>query len=140
MEQIEELYNALQVDNPSLRVLHDEADTIQRKMEESARLDDPASLTVRLNMLDAYMARMTDMMVRAKAMKDRANYRYLSENEDKLAKMTATVSNRLIDTHLFEYTMTYNRLDTMYHTMEHQTRDLVTQISYIKQQINAFGG
>lgn len=83
------------------------------------------------------MTRLSDMMVRAKALREYEKNRFLSENGDKLNKLTATNSNRLIDAHLFEYTVVYNRLDTMYHTMEHVTRDLVTQISYIKQQMQS---
>lgn len=134
-----EINEAFKVENPSLQALHAEADEIQAYMDKPAYLEDPASLTYRLNDLDTYMARLTDMMIRAKAMKERAKNKYLAENEDKLNKLTATVSNRLIDAHLFEYNMTYNRLDSIYHTLEHLTRDLVTQISYIKQQMQNLG-
>jgi len=126
-----------EVKDPQLKRLHDEADRIQSYMDESANLDDPTSLTVRLNHLDVYLSRLSDMMSRSKALRDRAQYNYLVENEDTLSKLSATVSNRRISTHLFEFSMTYSRLDTMYGAIERLTRDLVTQISYIKSQMNS---
>lgn len=121
--------------NPILQRMHAEADNIQAFMSIPATLEDPATLTYRLKDLDVYMARLSDMMIRAKAMKERAQNAFIAENEEKINKMTATVSNRLISANLYEYSMTYSRLETMYHTLEHITRDLVSQISYIKQQM-----
>lgn len=135
MENNTSYANPFDVQNPVLKHMHREADTIQDYMGRPAALQDPASLTYRLADLDVYMARLGDMMIRAKALKERAQNRYVAENEDKLNKLTATVSNRMIAAHLEEYTTTYTRLDAMYHTIEHLTRDLVTQISYIKQQM-----
>lgn len=126
--------------NPIINALHNEADQIQAYMCIPANLMDPAGLTYRLNDLDVYMARLSDMLIRAKTMKDAAKFAYINENEDKLNKLSATVSNRQIDAYLADYTTLYNRLDTMYHTMEHLTRDLVTQISYIKKQMETMGG
>jgi len=126
--------------DPSLAAMHREADAIQEYMSRPATLEDPAALTYRLRDLDTFMARLSDMLIRAKAMREWEKNKYINENSAQLNKLTATVSNRMIDQHLFEHTVTYNRLDSMYHTMEHLTRDLVTQISYIKKQIENFGG
>ena len=125
--------------NTVLAAMHGEADAIQRLMDVPANLQDPASLTYRLNELDTQMSRLGDMMTQAKAYKDKAGNDYWNENETELTKLTATVQNRKINAFLYEYTTLYNRLDTMYHTLEHLTRDLVTQISYIKKQMEAFG-
>jgi hypothetical protein len=133
MPEINELSGAFSTSNPFLAQLHQEADNIQAYMVQRADILDPASLTDRLSHLDVYMARLTDMMIRSKAMRERAKHSYVNSNEDRLNKMTATVSNRLIEANLQEYTAAYNRLDAMYHTIEHLTRDLVTQISYIKK-------
>ena len=140
MPETNELTGAFSTQNPFLAQLHQEADSIQAYMAQRADILDPASLTDRLNHLDVYMARLTDMMIRSKTMRERAKHNFVAENEDRINKMTATVSNRLIEANLQEYTATYNRLDAMYHTIEHLTRDLVTQISYIKKQIESFGG
>lgn len=120
--------------NPLLQQLHTEADTIQKYMNELANLQDPTSLTVRLSNLDAYMARVGEMMVMAKAYRSTAKTKFVNERED-LNKLTATVSNRIIDAHMQDYNILYDRLDTMYETIRHLTRDLVTQISYIKEQM-----
>lgn len=140
MEDTNEILGAFSAKNPAIGTMHREADQIQAYMDIPANLVDPASLTYRLRDLDVYMARLSDMMIRAKAMKERAKNAYILENEERINKMTATVANRLIDAELFEYTTIYTRLDAMYHTVEHLTRDMVTQISYIKKQIESFGG
>lgn len=134
MEQ-NEITSAFSSANESIARLHREADAIQTCMDQPAPLEDPAALTYRLKDLDVYMARLSDMMVRARAMRDRAKYAFITENENQLNKLTATVSNRKIEIHLHDYAVLYNRLDTMYGTVEHLTRDLVTQISYIKKQM-----
>ena len=134
-----EITEAFNSTNPFIRQLHKEADSIQEYMNLPATIEDPAALTYRLKDLDVYMARLSDMMIRSKTMKERAKFAFISENEDLLNKLSATVSNRKIDIFLQEYTALYNRLDAMYTTMEHLTRDLVTQISYIKKQINTYG-
>lgn len=126
-------------ENPSIAAMHAEADQIQAVMQQPANLQDPASLTYRLNELDTWMARLTDMLVSAKAMKEKAGNEFWNQNETELTKLTATIQNRKINAFLYEHTVLYNRLDTMYGTMEHLTRDLVTQISYIKKQMEAFG-
>ena len=136
-EQIAGVYSS---ENPYIASLHQEADAIQYYMGLPAALEDPAALTVRLKELDVYMARLSEMMIRSKAMRERARNAFIEENEDLLNKLSATVSNRKIDSYLQDYTTLYNRLDAMYHTIEHLTRDLVTQISYIKKQIEYFGG
>lgn len=96
---------------------------------------DPASLTVRLNEMDVWMARLTDMQIRAKAMKEYAKTLMLKNNEEALSKMTATNSNRIVSTYLYEFTVTVDRLDMLYSTLSTMSRNLVTQISYIKQQM-----
>ncbi len=132
--------NPFQTNIPVLAAMHREADGIQSYMDIPIDLQDPASLTERLKYIDVYMARLTDLMIRAKAIKEREKNKFISDNEDKINKLTATVSNRMIDAHLYEYAVAYTRLDAMYHTLEHLSRDLVTQISYIKQQMSSFGG
>lgn len=137
--QTNEILSAYSSDNPHIEALHREADTIQNYMGTGMNLQDPTSLTYRLADLDTYMARLGDMLIRSKAMKERAKLNYIAENEDYLNKLSATVSNRKIDIFLQDYSILYNRLDTIYTTIEHLTRDLVTQISYIKKQMESFG-
>lgn len=122
--------------NPVLERLHREADGIQAYMNKRTNLEDPVSLTYRLSDLDVYFARLTEMAIQAKVMKENAQNTFLLENEDKLNKLTATASNRLINAHLAEYKTAYDRLDSMCHLCEHLSRDLVTQISFIKQQMS----
>ena len=130
-----EINSVFAVENPVLRPLHQEADQIQAFLNLPANLQDPASLTYRLKDLDVYLARLSEMMIRAKALKEMAQNRYVTENGEELNKLSATVSNRQINAFLYEYKITYERLDAMCHLCEHLSRDLVTQISYIKQQM-----
>ena len=135
MEQNQNNFS-FQATNPVLEGLHREADGIQRYLNNRANLQDPVSLTYRLSDLDVYFARLTEMAIQAKVMKENAQNAFLLENEDKLNKMTATASNRLINAHLAEYKTAYDRLDGMCHLCEHLSRDLVTQISFVKQQMS----
>lgn len=128
-----------QTSSPALASMHHEANMIQTYLNQPENLDDPTSLTYRLRDLSAYLARLSDMMVQAKTLRDQEKFRYIEENEDVLSKLTATISNRRIDAHLLEYNAAYNRLETMYHTTEVLGRNLVTQISYIKKQMENLG-
>lgn len=121
--------------NPTLAEYHREADRITEFLKVEANLMDPAALTYRLNEMDVWMARLTDMHIRAKAMKEYAKIMLLKTNEEALAKMTATNSNRIVATYLYEFTVTVDRLETLYQTLSTMSRNLVTQISYIKQQM-----
>ena len=103
--------NPFQTNIPVLAAMHREADGIQSYMDIPIDLQDPASLTERLKYIDVYMARLTDLMIRAKAIKEREKNKFISDNEDKINKLTATVSNRMIDAHLYEYAVAYTRLD-----------------------------
>jgi len=134
MEKIQEY--RFTATNPVIESMHREADKVQDFMNQASNLQDPASLTYRLADMDVYFARLTDMYIQAKAMKENAQNSFLIENEDRLNKMTATASTRLINAHLSEYKSLYDRLDSMCHLCEHLSRTLVTQISYIKQQMN----
>ena len=125
------------IENPYLRKMHAEADGIQSFLDVRINLDDPSSLTNRLGEMDAYMARLTDMMSRSKAMKEFARTKFYNEHEEKLSKMTATNSNRIISSYLYEYTVTYDRLSAEYTTLCKLSDNLRTQISFIKEQMRA---
>lgn len=128
-----------QISDAELAALNTEADAIQEYMDRASDIRDGNVLTERLHTLDTYMSRLSEMMIRAKTMKAQEQNAYLAANEEKINKLTATVSNRMLASHLFEHSATYERLETMYHTVEHLTRDLVTQISYLKKQLESFG-
>ena len=127
--------DAFATSNPVLAGMHREADGIQAVIQAPVDKDNPSLLTERLGELDVYLARLGDMRVRAKALKEWARNKFLEENEAEISKMTATVSNRRIQTFLFEYSVAVERLDTMYDTVGRLSRDLVTQISFIKQEM-----
>lgn len=127
------------ITNPTLRRMHEEADGIQAYLDNKADLDNYALLPYRLNDLDAYFARVSDMQVRAKAMKEYAKIQFLTCNETKLSNMTATASNRLLSSFLYEFTVTEDRLDALCGALSGACRNLVTQISYIKKTMELGG-
>ena len=134
-QNLNEITDEFVISNPVLLAMHKEANQIQDYLSHKADIDNPASLTYRLNDLDAYLARVSDMQIRAKAMKEYAKTTFLLNNEDKLSKMTATNSNRMIATYLYEFSITAERLEALYSLLSSSCKNLITQISFIKQQM-----
>lgn len=132
---IESITDKYQITNPHLGAMHREADGIQDFMKIEASLMDPTALTVRLNEMDAYLGRLSDMLSRSRAMKEYAKRKISDDNAATLATMKKTVSDRLIAAYLYELTVTCERLETMYNTLTRQSNDLQSQISYIRNQM-----
>jgi len=130
----------LKTGNPYLSRLLQEAERIQGFLEEKADLNDAGALSVRLNEMDALMARASEMQVRAKAMREHARNSLTQANEGVLSKMSATNSARLLNCYLEDYLMTADRMDALYSTLSQSCRNLITQISLIKKQMELQGG
>lgn len=135
-EDLKLITDQLEIKNPTLQMMHREADNIQRFMDQRADLMDPCALTERLKEMDAYMARLTDMQIKAKSMKKYAETSFNRSNGEALSKMSATNSNRIINAYIFEFAITYDRMEAMYKALSSMSDHLVTQISYIKTQMN----
>lgn len=135
-KDLQKITDRYKINNPYLLKMHEEAEAIQKFIEIPACLEDPASLTYRLNDMNAYMARLSDMLGRAKAMRECAKNTFLSANIDKLSKLNTTEKNRIISTCVNEFNITYDRLELLYITIKDMNRDLITQISYIKSQMS----
>ena len=133
---LQSITDRYEITNPYLIRMHKEAEEIQKFIEIPACLEDPASLTYRLRDMSAYMARLGDMLCRAKSMKECAKNAFLSANMDKLAKLNTTEKTRIISAYVSEFSITYDRLELLYSTIKDLNRDLITQISYIKQQMS----
>ena len=127
------------VSNPTLQKMHQEADAIQSYLEQNVDLNDINMLPYRLAQLDAYLHRLSDMQSRANAMKEYAKMSFLSQNEQAIAKMTATNSNRLLASVLCEFTVTADRIDAMHHSVSQACKNISIQISWIKKTME-FGG
>lgn len=132
---IETLTDDYKITNPYLQRMHQEADAILDFMKVEASLQDPASLTCRLNEMDAYLARLTDILSKAKGMREYAKSRISKDNATELLNMKKTVSDRIISAYLCELTVTCDRLETLYNTLCRQSNDLQSQISYIRNQM-----
>lgn len=104
-------------------------------MKIEASLQDPTALTFRLNEMDAYLGRLSDMLSRARAMKEYARTKISNDNAATLATMKKTISDRLIAAYLYELTVTCERLETMYNTLNRQSNNLQSQIAYIRNQM-----
>ena len=109
---------------------------MQDYMEMPANIIDPAALNDRLNVITTYIPRLERILADAKQMREYAIRCYQTENEEKLAKLTATVSNRLIKNFLYEFNVSVDRFEAMYSAMCNVERSLITQVSYIKSQMN----
>lgn len=127
------------ISNPALRKMHAEADVVQSFLEREVDINDVGMLPYRLNQLDAYLHRMSDLQSRANAMKEYAKMTYMAQNEKALSKMTATNSNRIISAALYEFTVTADRLDTLYSSLTHACRNLSIQLSWIKKTMELGG-
>ena len=132
---IETLTDDYKITNPYLQRMHQEADAILDFMKVEASLQDPTSLTYRLNQMDAYLARLTGILSKAKAMREYAKSRISKDNATELLNMKKTVSDRIISAYLCELTVTCDRLETLYNTLCRQSNDLQSQISYIRNQM-----
>lgn len=125
--------------DPILARMHQEADLIQKYLEEDVDISDAAALPPRLAKLDGYLHRMSDMQARAKAMKEYARMTYLSQNERALSQMTATNSNRIINAALHEFTVAADRLDALHSSLTHACRNISIQLSWIKKTMDLGG-
>ena len=127
------------ISNPTLMSMHKEADGIQSYLEQDVDINDTNMLPYRLARLDSYMHRMSDMLSRAKAMKEYAKMTYMAQNEKALNKMTATNSNRIINAALHEFIITADRMDALHTSLTHACRNISIQLSWIKKTME-FGG
>ena len=132
------MYETIQINNPMLAALWAEADNIQALLLRPMNIQDPNALTYHFAELDAQMARLSEMLIRANAYRDKTRHDYETDNEDKLTKLTATVANRMIKNAIFEHTLVCDRLQAMYDEGQMQRRDIITQISWIKEQMKQF--
>ena len=129
---ITQIDSKITITNPTLAQLNQEADEIQRFMRTTTGITDGNILAYRLNQMDMYLARLSEMSITAKAMKKHAEKIFKDANSQQLAEMTATNANRELSSFLYEFTQTADRLETMYGTLNKMSSDLVTQISYLK--------
>ena len=127
------------ITNPTLRNMHAEADAVQTFLEREVDINDIAMLPYRLNQMDAYLHRLSDMQSRAKAMKEYAKMTYMAQNEKALSKMTATNSNRIISAALYEFTVTADRMDALYTSLTHACKNISIQLSWIKKTMELGG-
>jgi len=137
---LEGVTGELKTENPHLRRMLAEAESVQAFLEQKADLDNPGALAVRLNELDSYMARMSAVLVRARSMREEAKNRFLMANGEAVSGMTATASARLMGRYLQDYTMTADRIETLCGALSQSCRILITQISLVKKQMELQGG
>ena len=119
--------------------MHQEADFIQAYLEQNVDINDIGTLPYRLNMLDAYLHRVSDMNIRAKAMKEYAKMTYMAQNEKALSKMTATNSNRIIGSAIHEFTVTSERMENLYGSLTHAFKNISIQLNWIKKTMELVG-
>ena len=122
--------------NQLLQRINQEADSIQGMLNTRITLDDLNILPERLSNLDAALARTGELESLATSLKEKAKALLMQENENLLASLSATASNRMISCALHEYTITEDRLSKLYQTLSQACRNIITQISFAKSQMN----
>lgn len=122
--------------NPHLAVLNSEADSLMTYLKNEDNMADPGSLVHRLNEIDTLMARLSEMLIQAKSMEKYAKARFDEINAKALEAMKATSATRVRATCLFEFTLTSERLESVYKTMDARREDLRSKISYVREQMH----
>lgn len=129
------LENPFALTNPMLIALHREADTIQQKMLRPERLEDPAAVLAQLSELSVLLPRLGEMKTVSQSFRDYEKNRFLSDNAERFAQMKATEISRAVNIRMYEYDITYDRMSQMYTSLDRRIRDLVSEMSYLKAQM-----
>lgn len=129
------LENPYALTNPMLISLHSEADGIQQRMLRKETLEDPVSVLHQLSELSVLLPRLGEMKTTSQSFRDFEKNRYLTENADRLAGMKATEITREVNIRMYEFDITYDRLNQMYISLDRRIRDLVSEMSYLKAQM-----
>lgn len=135
-DSINYITDRIPVTQPTLVRYNAESEAMQQFLNAPANLVDPNMLAERLNILTVYIARVSEMLTKAKAMKEMAKNSYLDNNDSELSKLKATAKAQKIKTYIFEFDYITEKLSNQYSAMCCISRSLITQISYIKLQMS----
>ena len=112
-----------------------EARKIQDYLEISCS-DNPSELIERLSVLNTYMARSGKLLSDAKFLQDEAINKAFSDHAKAIESMSPTIAKKFIDSVSKHENRLVNWLDRVNRTCTHQSENLRTQISFLKQQMD----
>ena len=122
----------------TIEAIEEEARGIQKYLEEKAS-DDPTELLERLSTINAHMARSGYMLAQCQRLKDEASEILYTRDIKLIAKMPATVANRYVEAMTAREGSTLKWLDRINRTCVHQSDNIRTQVSFLKQQMELEG-
>lgn len=93
----------------------------------------------RLSTLNVYMARSGEMLAEAVFLQEEAINRAFEENKDRIDCMAATVANKYLTSCCRHENRLVKWLDRINATCKHQSDNLRTQISFVKEQVRLDG-
>ena len=96
-------------------------------------------LLERLSTLNVYMARSGEMLAEAVFLQEEAINRAFEENKERIDCMAATVTNKYLTSCCRHENRLVKWLDRINATCKHQSDNLRTQISFVKEQLSLDG-
>ena len=102
-DSINYITDRIPVTQPTLVRYNAESEAMQQFLNAPANLVDPNMLAERLNILTVYIARVSEMHTKAKAIKEMDKNSYLDNNDSELSKLKATAKAQKIKTYIFEF-------------------------------------
>lgn len=121
--------------NPTLKGINAEADKVEKELLGRCDILDGSAVAARLDRLDALLAWTGQMHSTTKAMREEAKAVLYRDNAEAFAKMKATDLTRLTGLALRQFAVTEERMSILYRTIEQSCKTLITQLSYLKKQM-----
>ena len=115
-------------------------DIIRECTEMQGFLEEPASnepddLSSRLALLNIYMARSGNLLAIAKSIQDHSRKEFFDNNIDTLGKLQASVANKMIESATGDANHLVTWLDRINRACTHQSDNLRTIFSYVKENL-----
>lgn len=118
-----------------LDTLKAEAETMQGFLETDYS-DNINEMLYRVSTINTYMARSGKMLADARYLQDQAQKIVFNEQWDHISALPASQITKYINAQTYEENYLVNWLDRINRTCVHQSENLRTQISFIKEQLN----
>lgn len=134
-DSLAEITPQMEYANPYLKQLSQECSAIQEFLKQTANLTNPDSLVERLNAVNVYLARLAEMLFQTKTMKNLATRQVQDDNIEYLDKLGVMEKTKVVNNLILQFTAVTDQVELAYASAKDICRSLLTQISYIKQQI-----
>jgi hypothetical protein len=119
--------------NPITPILT-ECASMQLFLDQRAHLDEPDTLLERLTEISTYLSRSGVLLADAKQLQDNARIEAWNSLEGAFKGVPALLANKVLSSHTAAENYAVNWLDRINSNCVHQSENLRTIISYLKQQ------